>query len=178
MRGLRWTSSTEPFLKSNNPHAVRQAMVDMLLIGMADDAVISGWSTFGNVAVGMSEDMIPMLVTESTCCLLAGGSHARAHMTSSVRNKTEAVKRSWHLLKPEQKRTGPWPPDVEMHSQRVPNHKYLYMNVPHYSFIRSGYVRVSTKQPCLHLAAYYAPDQTTCFTEDMVVSEMSNGRYC
>ena len=43
----------------------RQAMTDMILIGMADDAVISGWSTFGNVAVGMSEDLIPLLVTES-----------------------------------------------------------------------------------------------------------------
>lgn len=101
--------------------------------------------------------------------------HARAF---SVRNKTEAVKRSWHLVDPRQKKTGPWPPDLTLHQQAVPPFKHLYMNVPHYSFIRSGYVRVSTKQPCLHLAAYYAQDKTSCFTEDMVVSEMANGRYC
>jgi len=53
-------------MKSNNPKAVRQAMTDLLLISMADEAILSGWSTFGNVAVGMAEDLLPLLVTEST----------------------------------------------------------------------------------------------------------------
>lgn len=52
-------------MKSNNPIAIRQAIADMLLISMADDVIIGGWSTFGNVAAAFTEDLVPMIVTES-----------------------------------------------------------------------------------------------------------------
>jgi len=100
-------------------------------------------------------------------------------MCVAVRDKREAVKHAWDVVdKKNWKKSPTWPPAMRKTSQRVPDFKYTYMNVPHYSFLRDGAVRVSTKQPCLHLYSYYAPDKTSCFNPDWMLAEMANGRYC
>ena len=53
-----------------------------------------------------------------------------------------------------------------------------YMYIPHYSFLKTGYLRTSTKQPCFHYYGKWGVETTTCFKQDMIDTEMRNYRYC